>query len=143
MKTDKYASKLNGTTVFMKGYSASVRMHVETPNAPILVPPANYSEPQFHKSLIMDSCKEKIIPLTSSPVNGLVKHDNATIHNNPCLGEGSVIKPVEVIATNSTFNIFSCTHVFEQLINFFSRFIWCVFVHKSICIRTLKMIRNC
>ena len=34
MKTDNYASKLNGTTVFVKGYIASVRMHVETPNAP-------------------------------------------------------------------------------------------------------------
>ena len=32
MKIDNYALKLNGTTVFVKGYSASVRMHVETPN---------------------------------------------------------------------------------------------------------------
>ena len=34
MKIGKYASKLNGTTVFVKGNSASVRIHVETPNAP-------------------------------------------------------------------------------------------------------------
>ena len=63
MKTDKYASKLNGTAVFVKGYSAGVRMHVETSNAPFFavvpVPPVNYSEPQFHKSPVMNSCKEK------------------------------------------------------------------------------------
>ena len=35
MKTDKYTSKTNGTTVFVKGYSASVRMYAETPNAPV------------------------------------------------------------------------------------------------------------
>ena len=35
MKSDKYTSKMNGTIVFVKGYSASVRMHVETPNAPV------------------------------------------------------------------------------------------------------------
>ena len=34
-------------TVFVKGYSASIGMHVETPNAPVPVPTANYSEPQF------------------------------------------------------------------------------------------------
>ena len=36
MKSDNYALKLNDTTVFVKGYSASVPMHVETPNAPFL-----------------------------------------------------------------------------------------------------------
>ena len=38
MKTDKYTSIMNGTTVFVKGYSASVRMHVEMPNAPPFCP---------------------------------------------------------------------------------------------------------
>ena len=61
MKTDKYTSKMNGTTVFVKGYSASVgRMHVETLNAPgprtnLQITPNHRS----HKSLIMNSCKEK------------------------------------------------------------------------------------
>ena len=39
MKIDKYASKLNGTTVFVKGYSASVRMHLL-----FTVPPRTTSE---------------------------------------------------------------------------------------------------
>ena len=34
MKTDNYALKLNGTTVFVKGFTASVRMQVEMSNAP-------------------------------------------------------------------------------------------------------------
>ena len=34
MKSDKYSSKMHGTTVLVKGYSACVRMHVGTPNAP-------------------------------------------------------------------------------------------------------------
>ena len=34
MELDNYALKLNDTTVFVKGYSGSVRMRVETPNAP-------------------------------------------------------------------------------------------------------------
>ena len=33
MKTDKYSSKQNGTTVFVKDYSASIRMQVEMSNA--------------------------------------------------------------------------------------------------------------
>ena len=62
MKTDNYALNLNGTTVFVKGFSASVRMQVEMSNAPsfcggLPVPPANYSEPRSHKSLVMNSCK--------------------------------------------------------------------------------------
>ena len=60
MKIDKYASKMNDTTVFVKGYSASVRMHIEMPNVPVVpVPPVNYSEQQSHKPLVMNSCKEK------------------------------------------------------------------------------------
>ena len=62
MKTDNYASKFNDKTVFVKCCSASVQMHVETPSAPSygsgpLVPPTNYSEPRFHKSL--NSCNDK------------------------------------------------------------------------------------
>ena len=89
MKTDTYTSKMNGTTVFVKGYSANVRIHVETSNAP--VPPvtsANYSEPQSLKSLVMNSWKENY-----SPGRVIDK----------------LIKPLEVIATNGTFNMFSCT----------------------------------
>ena len=60
MKSDKYGSKLNGTTVFVKDYSASVRMHDETPNTSISpyhkqITPNHRS----HKSLVMNSCKEK------------------------------------------------------------------------------------
>ena len=33
MKTDKYTSKMNGTNAFVKDYSASFGMHVETLNA--------------------------------------------------------------------------------------------------------------
>ena len=36
------------------------------------------------------------------------KNDNATIHNNRFLAQGSAIKPVEKISTNGKFNIFSC-----------------------------------
>ena len=46
MKTDKYASKLNGTTAFVKGYSASVRMQVEMMNAPSF-----YSGPPYHQRI--------------------------------------------------------------------------------------------
>ena len=60
MKTKKYALKLNGSNVSVKGYSASVRMQVE--NATIhhflqrsSVPPATYSEPQSHKLFVMNS----------------------------------------------------------------------------------------
>ena len=76
MKTNNYALKLNGTTVFVKGYSASVRMHVETPNAPVpsyhqqITP--NHSS---HKSLVMNSCKG-----TASSETRLVEIDKATIH---------------------------------------------------------------
>ena len=75
---------MNGTTVFVKGYSASVRMHVEnTECTDYPVPPANYFEPQSHKSLVVNSWNEKkIIPLTASPATGLTENDNATIHNN-------------------------------------------------------------
>ena len=47
MKTVKYTSEMNGITVFVKGYSTSLRIHVETPNASISpYQPANYSESQ-------------------------------------------------------------------------------------------------
>ena len=45
MKTDKYASKLNGTTVFVKGYSASVRVQVEMPNA------LSFLQPPYHQRI--------------------------------------------------------------------------------------------
>ena len=49
METDKYASKLNvQLTVFVKGYSASVRTHVEMPNAPI--PPYHQQITSNHRS---------------------------------------------------------------------------------------------
>ena len=41
METDKYISKMNGTIVFVKGYRASVRRHVETPNAPVSTVPTS------------------------------------------------------------------------------------------------------
>ena len=40
MITDKYASRMNGTTVFVKGYSASIGMHLLLAMVPP-VPPAN------------------------------------------------------------------------------------------------------
>ena len=72
MKTDEYTSNMNGTTVFVKGYRASVRMQVETPNTPVPpVPPANYSEPQSHELLVMNSCNEKRLFLWPKPITRL------------------------------------------------------------------------
>ena len=46
---------MNGTTVFVKGYSASVRMHVETSTSPYRqqITPNHRS----HKLLFMNFCK--------------------------------------------------------------------------------------
>ena len=53
MKADKYALKLNGTTVLVKGYRASVRMRVETPNAPV---PRTTRKLLRTAGLVMNSC---------------------------------------------------------------------------------------
>ena len=95
-----------GTTVFVKGYSASVRMHVEMPNAPsfcsnLLVPPAIYSEPQSLKSLVMNSCKKK-------PRHQKLAWPKPITRLFTTTDSWSIIKPVEVIPTNGTCNIFSC-----------------------------------
>ena len=47
MKIDKYASKLNSTIIFVKGYNASVRMQIEKmPNAPSFC-----SSPPYHQRI--------------------------------------------------------------------------------------------
>ena len=54
---------MNGTTAFVKGYRAGVRMHVETPNTP--VPPYHQQitpNHRSHKPLVVNSCKEKQFP---------------------------------------------------------------------------------
>ena len=52
------------------------------------VPSANYSEPQSHKSFVVNSGKEK--QLFPWPRIGLAENDNATIHNSRFLRKVSV-----------------------------------------------------
>jgi len=49
---------------------------------------------------------------TATPETRLAETDNATVHNNRFLEQWSVIKPIEVIFTNGTFNEFSCPPIF-------------------------------
>ena len=81
--TMKTATNLNGTTVFVKGYNASVRIHVETPNA------RSFNSAPYHQRIIPNHGiinRLLWIPLRRnnypSLVNGLAENDNATIHNN-------------------------------------------------------------
>ena len=63
MKTDNYALKLNGTTVsvwkvIVQVFESTSKRRMQRLLAPP-VSPANYSEPQCHKSPVINSCKEK------------------------------------------------------------------------------------
>ena len=88
----------------MKRYSASVRMHVGTPNSPI--PPYHQRITPNHSpinSLYIISVRRKFILLVASPA---VKRQR-DYPQPPILGT-TAIKPVEVIPTNGTFNVLSC-----------------------------------
>ena len=70
---------MNCTTVFVKGYSVSVRMHVATFS--LQCPPYCQRITPNHSSInrLLD---ETIIPLAASPETGLAETDNATFHDN-------------------------------------------------------------